>query len=234
MTARDFAQTLALCERFGIDAHGDRPPPRRPARRRRRSASRSARGALVRWARRHGRVRPRARPRLQRRHGRRRAAADPVQRRRSTTSGRPSSTTSTAASRRRSSCPRRSRRSGSRATARRGKLHRYPGLKEEYYLADFEPDPAVLDELGLDATQPIVVVRTPPAVSLYHRFEHDTFGAVLQRLRDEGAQAVVLPRTPEQRAELTRGRRLHDPRARDRRAVADRLRRPRRSPPAAR
>src|SRR5688500_15389458 len=27
----------------------------------------------------------------------------------------------------------------------------YPGLKEEYYLADFEPDPAVLDELGLDS-----------------------------------------------------------------------------------
>src|SRR5262245_63411834 len=26
-----------------------------------------------------------------------------------------------------------------------GKLVRYPGLKEEYYLADFEPDPHVLD-----------------------------------------------------------------------------------------
>ena len=50
------------------------------------------------------------------------------------------------------------------------KLRRYPGLKEEYYLADFEPDPAVLAELGLDPTRPIAVVRTPPAVSLYHRF----------------------------------------------------------------
>ncbi len=29
-----------------------------------------------------------------------------------------------------------------------GKLRRYPGLKEEYYLYDFEPDPAVLAELG--------------------------------------------------------------------------------------
>lgn len=83
------------------------------------------------------------------------------------------------------------------------KLHQYPGLKEEYYLADFEPDAAVLDELGLDAARPIVVVRTPPVVSLYHRFEHDTFGAVLAKLRDdEAAQTVVLPRTPEQRAEL--------------------------------
>ena len=30
------------------------------------------------------------------------------------------------------------------------KYRPYAGLKEEYYLADFEPDPAVLDELGLD------------------------------------------------------------------------------------
>ena len=80
------------------------------------------------------------------------------------------------------------------------KLRRYPGLKEEYYLYDFEPDPAVLGELGLDPSQPIAVVRTPPAVSLYHRFENDLFGQVLQRLR--GSQAVVLPRTAEQRREL--------------------------------
>ncbi|HLH64304.1 MAG TPA: DUF354 domain-containing protein [Solirubrobacteraceae bacterium] len=77
-----------------------------------------------------------------------------------------------------------------------GKLERYPGLKEEYYLADFEPDARVLHDLGLDPAQPIVVVRTPPEVSLYHRFANDLFGAVLERLR--GRQAVVLPRTPQQ------------------------------------
>jgi uncharacterized protein len=84
----------------------------------------------------------------------------------------------------------------------RGKLHRYPGLKEEYYLSDFVPDPAVIDELGLDCAAPIAVVRTPPAVSLYHRFENDLFGQVLERLR--GEQVVVLPRTSQQRAELAR------------------------------
>jgi len=81
-----------------------------------------------------------------------------------------------------------------------GKLRRYAGLKEEYYLADFEPDPAVLAELGLDSGQPITVVRTPPEVSLYHRFESPIFGRVLEKLR--GTQAVVLPRTPAQRAEI--------------------------------
>jgi predicted glycosyltransferase len=83
------------------------------------------------------------------------------------------------------------------------KIAAYPGLKEEYYLADFEPDPAVLGELGLDPAQPIAVVRTPPAVSLYHRFENDVLGGVLERLR--GSQTVVLPRTPQQRAELRGG-----------------------------
>jgi uncharacterized protein len=84
----------------------------------------------------------------------------------------------------------------------RGKVRGYEGLKEEYYLADFEPSEAVLGELELDPTEPIVVVRTPPAVSLYHRFENPLFATVLERLR--GLQAVVLPRTPEQREELTK------------------------------
>jgi len=77
----------------------------------------------------------------------------------------------------------------------RGKLRPYEGLKEEYYLADFEPDPAVLADLGLDRSRTIAVVRTPPEVSLYHRFENDLFGGVLERLR--GSQAVVLARTDE-------------------------------------
>ena len=58
----------------------------------------------------------------------------------------------------------------------------YEGLKEEYYLTDFEPDEPVLGELGLDRARPIVVVRTPPEVSLYHRFENDLFAALLERL----------------------------------------------------
>ncbi|CAB4881204.1 unannotated protein [freshwater metagenome] len=83
----------------------------------------------------------------------------------------------------------------------RGKLRPYPGLKEEYYLADFEPDPQVLAQLGLDPYAPLAVVRTPPEVALYHRFENDLFGAVLTRLRDQG-QVVVLPRTAAQREAL--------------------------------
>jgi uncharacterized protein len=85
--------------------------------------------------------------------------------------------------------------------ATKDKLRPYQGLKEEYYLADFEPDPAVLTELGLDRAKPLAVVRTPPAVSLYHRFAAPVFADVLERLRDQ--QVVVLPRTDSQRAELS-------------------------------
>ena len=84
----------------------------------------------------------------------------------------------------------------------RGKLRPYPGLKEEYYLTDFEPDEAVLRELGLDRSEPLAVLRTPPDVSLYHRFENDVFAQVLERMR--GRQVVVLPRTRAQRDELAR------------------------------
>jgi predicted glycosyltransferase len=82
------------------------------------------------------------------------------------------------------------------------KLRRYEGLKEEYYLADFEPDTAVLADLGLVRDRPLAVVRTPPAVSLYHRFEAPVFTQVLERLK--GEQVVVLPRTLQQRQELAR------------------------------
>jgi predicted glycosyltransferase len=87
-----------------------------------------------------------------------------------------------------------------------GKVQAYEGLKEEYYLADFEPSEEVLQELGLDRGRPIVTVRTPPEVSLYHRFANDLFARVLERLREaaaaEGVQSVALARTEAQRREL--------------------------------
>jgi hypothetical protein len=88
------------------------------------------------------------------------------------------------------------------------KLLRYPGLKEEYYLADFEPDPAALDALGIARERVVVVVRTPPDVSLYHRRSNPLFPQVLEHLgRDERVHAIVVPRTPEQR-DYVRGLRL--------------------------
>ncbi len=82
------------------------------------------------------------------------------------------------------------------------KLVRYPGLKEEYYLADFEPDAAVLDELGLDRAKVLVVVRPPPETSEYHA-RNDLYGAAIRHLAASAdVQAVVVPRTERQGAEV--------------------------------
>jgi uncharacterized protein len=85
--------------------------------------------------------------------------------------------------------------------ARPPKLLQYPGIEEEYSLADFEPDPTVLD--GIDPMRVLAIVRTPPDVSLYHRHGNPLFAHVLERLgTDETVHAVVLPRTKEQREEI--------------------------------
>jgi predicted glycosyltransferase len=200
VTARDFAQTLQLCERFGIEhtAIGRHRGGRIPAKALG-LVSRSA--ALWRWARR--------RPRLDLAlgHGSNdvMVAAAALRLPATTTFDYEWATVQHNINCRLGAAvvvpeaipPERLYRFGAR-----GKLQRYPGLKEEYYLSDFEPDEAVLGELGLARDRPLVVVRTPPAVSLYHRFDNPLFAAVLERMAADDVEAVVLPRTIEQRAEL--------------------------------
>ena len=87
--------------------------------------------------------------------------------------------------------------------ARPPKLLQYPGLKEEYYLSDFEPDRSVLE--GLELRKVLVVLRPPPDVSLYHRHSNPLFPQTVDFLgTHDDVQAVVLPRTEEQR-EFVRG-----------------------------
>jgi len=91
-----------------------------------------------------------------------------------------------------------------RVGATERKVIRFPGLKEEYYLAGFEPDGAVLEELGLDREKVLVVVRPPPETSEYHA-PNDVYGAAIRRLAAaDQAQAVVIPRTEEQGEEVRR------------------------------
>jgi uncharacterized protein len=80
------------------------------------------------------------------------------------------------------------------------KLLQYPGLKEEYYLSDFEPNRSLLDRFGIEAERILVVLRPPPDVSLYHRQSNPLFPMTLDHLgRLENVHAFVLPRTEEQR-----------------------------------
>ncbi len=84
--------------------------------------------------------------------------------------------------------------------ARPPKLLQYEGLKEEYYLSDFEPDDAVLREWSLDPARVLVVLRPPPDVSLYHRHSNPLFPQTLEHLGGlDDVHAFVIPRTEEQR-----------------------------------
>jgi predicted glycosyltransferase len=88
--------------------------------------------------------------------------------------------------------------------ARPPKLVRYPGLKEEYYMADFQPNAAVLDALGVTRELALCVVRTAPSYALYlGGSETPLLPRVLRQVVEtEGAQAVVLARTPKQRTDI--------------------------------
>lgn len=87
--------------------------------------------------------------------------------------------------------------------ARPAKTWRYAGLKEHIALAGFVPEPGYLAARGIDGDRPVVVVRPPATTALYHRFENPLFARLLRRLqRDPGLRTIALPRTGEQAAAL--------------------------------
>ncbi len=212
VTARDFAQTLELCERFSIEHTAiGRHRGERLAAKAAGLASRSA--ALVRWARADARAHGGRRFDIALGHGSNDVTVAAALLRV------PSSTMfdyEWAKVQHHVNCrlasavvvpdaipPQRLDRYGAR-----GKVRAYAGLKEEYYLADFQPRDEVLALLRLDPARPIVVVRTPPELALYHRLHSDLFAQVLQRLsvaaQRDGVQPVVLVRVDSQRAQLQR------------------------------
>ena len=83
-------------------------------------------------------------------------------------------------------------------------IHRYPGLKEELYIHDFQPDPSFLGEMKLDRDRILVLVRPPATMAHYAvRKSATVFSETLEYLcgRKE-VQIILLPRTELQRGEL--------------------------------
>ena len=82
------------------------------------------------------------------------------------------------------------------------KLHRYPGLKEDYYLSDVELDPSVPGKIGVAPEKVLAIVR-PPDETAEYRARNPLYAAVLDRLTaDPGTLTVVFPRSQEQRSAL--------------------------------
>src|SRR4051812_8347239 len=92
--------------------------------------------------------------------------------------------------------------------ARASKVRRYRGIKEDVYLADFEPDPSfgarLRERFGIDAARDtLVVVRPPASEALYHRFENELFDELMRSLlAREGVKVLLVARTDAQREEL--------------------------------
>jgi predicted glycosyltransferase len=86
------------------------------------------------------------------------------------------------------------------------KTVRYPGLKEELYIGDFEPDPAILEKVGIQGRPRVVVlIRTPPSRAVYHHFDNPLFEDALRAACGlPGAVGVALARHPEQAAAIDR------------------------------
>ena len=87
--------------------------------------------------------------------------------------------------------------------ARRSKVRRYNGTKEDVYLADFSAEPKFEDELrtlGISREDVLVVLRPPAREALYHRFENELFDQLLDRLSQQrNVKTILLARTDAQR-----------------------------------
>ena len=85
-----------------------------------------------------------------------------------------------------------------------GKVVQYPGLKEELYIGDFEPDREILAKVSAEPRPRIVAVaRTPPTRALYHGSSNPLFEAALGTVCSQpGVLCVVLTRHPEQIAAI--------------------------------
>jgi predicted glycosyltransferase len=97
-------------------------------------------------------------------------------------------------------------RSVRRQGASASKVVRYPGLKEELYLGDFEPDLQVLASIGVDPRpRTVIVARTPPSRAVYYRSGGISFNeAVRTACAREDVACVVVPRYPEEADSIAR------------------------------
>jgi uncharacterized protein len=84
------------------------------------------------------------------------------------------------------------------------KIVQYPGLKEELYIGDFEPDCEILAKVSAGPRPRIVAVaRTAPTRALYHSSSNPLFETALRTVcSQEGVVCVVLTRHAEQIAAI--------------------------------
>jgi predicted glycosyltransferase len=78
---------------------------------------------------------------------------------------------------------------------------KYPGIKEEVYASDFEPEDRILSKLGIDQGDLVVTVRPPATEAHYHHAQSATlFAASMDFIsRRPDTRIILLPRNEKQR-----------------------------------
>lgn len=89
------------------------------------------------------------------------------------------------------------------------KVRRFDGIKEDVYLADFEPDdkfPAVLAALGVSGDDILVVIRPHAPEALYHRgVANQLLSEIIEKFAAvPGCKLILLPRKTYQGDDLRR------------------------------
>ncbi len=83
----------------------------------------------------------------------------------------------------------------------------YRGIKEDVYVPEFNPDPSLLEELGLRLDEMVITVRPPANEAHYYNPESDVlFVELMSRIcRTPGIHVILLPRHQLQEQALRAG-----------------------------
>jgi len=82
----------------------------------------------------------------------------------------------------------------------KARIYKYPGIKEDVYVAGFSPRPALREELGISAGSLLITIRPPATEAHYHSHESlELFEAIMAYLVGKpNIQIVILPRNKKQ------------------------------------
>jgi len=91
-----------------------------------------------------------------------------------------------------------------RACCPANRVRQYPGLKEDVYVPEFQPDPTLGQQLGLNGSHITVTVRPPATEAHYHNPKSEVLFEHLMQflLRQPALKVVLLPRNNRQAAYL--------------------------------
>lgn len=84
---------------------------------------------------------------------------------------------------------------------------KYPGLKEEVYVRDFQPDPDFLTQkLDADPAKVLITIRPPATEAHYHNSESEKilFNLLTYLSKKDNVSLMVLPRTQKQKQDILR------------------------------